>query len=208
VSYRPSHPLLTWRSDRLDAIGTVAQAHATISAVAGPGRPLEVGRPLGQAYVLRVVAEFQGFVRDLHDLAVERLVEMAKPSAEAMPLLIAACVEGRQVDRGNADLRSIRSDFRRLGIPNVGDRIGSHDHRWVLPAHPERSDRSQYHALIQIRNALAHGNQRQVASLRQQGIADTVTWSRHRLPGLGRMARALDRVVWEHLHSTFGAEPW
>jgi hypothetical protein len=35
-----------------------------------------------------------------------------------------------------------------------------------------------------------------------------VSWARARLAGLDRTARALDRVVWDHLHSVFGGDPW
>jgi hypothetical protein len=47
-----------------------------------------------------------------------------------------------------------------------------------------------------------------VDALRARGVFDRVTWARGRLPGLDRTARALDRVVWDHLHSTFGRSPW
>jgi hypothetical protein len=39
-------------------------------------------------------------------------------------------------------------------------------------------------------------------------VADTVTWGKARLPALNRIARTLDRVVWEHLDGTFGRHPW
>lgn len=142
---------------------TLAQAHAAMGEVDGPGRPLELGRPVGHAYILRVVAEFQAFVRDLHDLAAERVVDLAKPDARYRPLLVAAVTEGRFIDRDNADVRSLEQDFRRLGING---------------------------------------------RLRARGVADTVTWARSRLPGLDRTARALDRLVWDHVVEMFKTEPW
>lgn len=74
------------------------------------GRPLEVGRPVAHAYLLRAIAEFQAFVRDLHDLGADKLVEMSQPDVRFQPLLVAAATEGRLIDRGNADLRSPRND--------------------------------------------------------------------------------------------------
>lgn len=74
--------------------------------VDGQGRPREVGRLISHAYVLRVVAEFQAFVRDLHDLAAERIIYLAVSQAEYRPLLIGAATEARYIDRGNADLRA------------------------------------------------------------------------------------------------------
>jgi len=62
-----------------------------------------------------------------------------------------------------------------------------------------RGDRAYCQDLIELRNALGHGNQVQLDRLRARGIADTVTWARARLPGLDRTGRALDRIVWNHL---------
>jgi hypothetical protein len=174
--------------------------------VDGPGRPLEIGRPVGHAYVLRVVAEFQAFVRDLHDLAAERVVDLAKPEARYRPLLVGAATEGRFIDRGNADIRSLEQDFRRLGINGLKGRLGARNARWDPPA--GRGDQAYYQDLIELRNALAHGNQGQLDRLRARGVADTVTWTRSRLAGLDRNAKALDRLVWDHIVEVFKTEPW
>ena len=185
----------------------LAQAHAQLGEVDGPGRPLEFGRPVAHAYVLRVVAEFQAFARDLHDLAAESMVRMSGVGANSQAMLIAAATLGRMIDRGNADLRSLEQDFRRIGISGINSRIASLSARWT-PATTWRGDRAYYQDLIELRNALAHGNQQQLDRLRSKGVLDTVSWARDRLPGLGRTARALDRVVWDHLHSAFGRNPW
>ena len=71
MGYSKSLPLIRWAGQRRTAIETLAQAHAAMGEVDGPGRPRELGRPVGHAYVLRVVAEFQAYARDLHDLAAE-----------------------------------------------------------------------------------------------------------------------------------------
>jgi hypothetical protein len=84
--------------------------------------------------------------------------------------------------------------------------IATYNHYWQRSA--GRSDQAYYQDLIELRNALAHGNQGEVNRLRARGVADTVSWARARLPGLDRTARALDRVVWDHLVTTFGTEPW
>lgn len=174
--------------------------------VDGPGRPREVGRPVGHAYILRVVAEFQAFARDLHDLAAERIVHLAGPGAPYRPLLVAAATEGRLIDRGNADVRSLEQDFRRLGIRALKGKLTARNHLWDPPS--GRGDQAYYQDLIELRNALAHGNQGQLDRLRTRGVADTVSWTRSRLPGLDRTARALDRIVWDHIKATFHVEPW
>jgi hypothetical protein len=69
-------------------------------------------------------------------------------------------------------------------------------------------DSAAYADLIDLRNCLAHGNATQLAALRSRGVRDTLSWSRDRLPSLNRTARAMDRVVWDHLRQTIGQDPW
>ncbi len=207
MAYRPSFARKRWQADRGAALDVLARAHVELGEVDGPGRPLKIGRPIAHAYVLRLVAEFQGFARDLHGLAVDRLVELSRSDPRSQPLLVAAATEGRFIDRGNADLRSIRNDFRRLGITELDTKLAARNGYWRASPR-RRGDRSSYGDLIEVRNALAHGNEGQLRALRSRGVLDTVTWARSRLPGLDRFAHALDRVVWEHLEDTFGTEPW
>jgi hypothetical protein len=207
VRYSKSFPLGRWLGPRREAIEALAQAHAQLGEVDGPGRPLEIGRPVAHAYVLRVVAEFQAFARDLHDLAAETTVSLSGADPRSQAMLIAAATGGRMIDRGNADLRSLQMDFRRIGITGISARVAVHNPRWSSTL-AWRGDYAYYQDLIELRNALAHGNQQQLDQLRSRGVLDTVSWARGRLPGLGRTARALDRVVWDHLGSAFGRNPW
>jgi len=206
MPYARSFPLSRWYSQRREAIDTLATAHAQLGEVDGRGRPLEIGRPVGHAYLLRVVAEFQAFARDLHDLAAEKMVEASGAQSEYAPVLVVAVTEGRFIDRGNADLRSLQNDYRRLGIRGLLGKIAVQTGSWAPQG--RRGDRAHFQDLIEMRNALAHGNQGQVDALRRRGVMDTVSWARARLPGLDRIARTLDHIVWDHLHDTFGVEPW
>lgn len=206
VPYTRSMPLLRWETDRQVALGVLADAHAVTGEVGGRGRPLEIGRPLGHAYVLRLVAEFQAFVRDLHDLTAERLVDVTQALTQFRPKLIAAVTEDRGIDRGNATVRTIVGDFRRLGVSDLGRRLADHNRHWNSTT--GRGDQAYFGDLMRLRNALAHGNQTQLDRARADGIADTITWSRARLPMLRRIGRALDRSVWESLAESFGSEPW
>ena len=74
MPYTCSFPVARWLNGRREAIAILAQAHSQFREAEGPGRPLEIGRPVGHACVLRVVAEFQAYARDLHDLAAETMV--------------------------------------------------------------------------------------------------------------------------------------
>jgi hypothetical protein len=205
VAYRRSVPLERWLGDRRAAINTLAAAHASMGEVDGPGRPLEIGRPLGHAYILRTVAEFQGFVRDVHDLAVQRLVELAGVDTKYVTVITEAASTGRQIDAGNPTLRNLQTDFRRIGVAELQKKLSMANAKW---AQPGGTDKETYEILIKMRNSLAHGNQGELDILRGQGLSDTVSWTRQRLPSLNRIARALDHVVWDHLKQLFGLEPW
>ena len=207
MPYCKSFPLLRWLGPRRASISALAQAHAQFGNIGGPGRPLEIGRPVAHAYVLRVVAEFQAFVRDLHDLGAGSMVALSDADVATQAMLITAATDGRMIDRGNADLRSIRQDFQRIGLRGLNGQLAALNTHWATLG-ARRGDQAHYQDLIELRNALAHGNQQQLDELRARGVFDRVTWARERLPGLDRTARALDRIVWDHLRRTFGRNPW
>lgn len=180
AAYRSSYAVQRWLGERRAAIDTLALAHAQIGELDGPGRPLEIGRPIAHAYVVRVVAEFQAFVRDLHDLAADAVATGSGAANSFVPLLVAAATEGRLIDRGNADLRSLQSDFKRLGIQSLSASLQAANGYWATSKElRRRGDAAYYGDLIQLRNALAHGNQTQLDRLRREGTRDTV-------PGPGR----------------------
>lgn len=160
---------------------------------------------MGHAYILRVVAEFQAFARDLHDLAVARLVELAGVDTRYAAVLTEAATAERNVDRGNPTLRNLQADFRRIGLTELRAKLSANNRRWAAPG---GRDKDAFEELIGIRNALAHGNQGELDQLRAGGLSDTVSWTRSRLPALNRIAAAMDRVVWDHLNQLFGTEPW
>jgi hypothetical protein len=206
VAYATSIALRVWLNERRESIDRLAEAHAAMGEIEGPGRPLELGRPIAHAYIIRLLAEFQGFIRDLHDLSAEHLVTVANPPSNLVAVLTAAITRGRAIDSGNATITTLRTDFSRLGIRNIGHRLAARDARWDPLTNG--SDLRRYNALVSLRNALAHGNQRQVDELRRQGHPDTVTWGREQIPVLNRAARLLDRIIWDSLRTQTGVEPW
>jgi hypothetical protein len=113
VAYQSSPARKRWLSERRATVDVLETAHKHISKVSGHGRPLDLGRPVAHAYVL-VTAQFQGFVRDLHDLGALALVAAAGAPPQIASLLTGAIVEGRALDKGNATVPAIQNDFRRL----------------------------------------------------------------------------------------------
>lgn len=202
MAYRESFPLERWFQERRTAIELLARAHRDIGDVGGPGRPPELGRPLAHAYILRVMAEFQGFARDLHGLAANQLVAMSQVPTQHRAELVTAVTHGRRLDSGNADLDAMREDFKRIGITELGRKLSHRDQRYW------NQDQAKLRALMQLRNALAHSHQAQLDRIRAEGVRDTRSWATERLPALDRLTRALDRVVWDHLRQQFGEDPW
>lgn len=80
--------------------------------------------------------------------------------------------------------------------------ISVHNSRW------KGNDSKRVESLFQLRNALAHGNERELEEIRSSGTQDTISWARSQMPVLNRIARSLDHLVWDHLKKTTGANPW
>lgn len=202
MAYRQSEPLKRWLGPRREVIDVLATGHAAVGELSGPGRPLDLSKPLAHAYVIVVLSQFQGFVRDLHDLTVERLVSASGAAARYAPLLTDAIVSGRAIDRGNATLKNVKDDFARIGLSPFN--MSTHNFRWATPG-----DVPEFDHLIALRNALGHSNETNLRRLlTRPDVRDTVTWARDRLPVLNRFSRALDHMVWHHLSATTGRRPW
>lgn len=90
MAYAKSVALEKWFGPRAESIARIAKAHIDLGEVEGPGRPLELGRPLAMRTSFAVVAEFQGFVRDLYDLSCEHLVTVAAPPDGLVAMLTTA----------------------------------------------------------------------------------------------------------------------
>lgn len=204
ATYTASPARTTWLVDRRDELRAIEEAHRRVAqASPGPGRPLSRGGDqIARAFIVRLYAEFQGFARDLHDLAVLALLDGSRiPPGHQLPVM-RAVVDGRRLDRGNAGLRELTQDFRRIGLEDLGTHLAALNARHA-------SDRSRYDRLTRLRNALAHGNDLQLAELATAGVRPTLTEGRRTLPALNRIARALDRAVWNHVSDRYPAiEPW
>lgn len=199
MAYTKSAPLERWLGPRTEVVKVLSDGHAQIGNISGRGRPLDVSKPLAHGYILTMMSEFQGFTRDLHDLAVQRLIQSSGAQPGFVPILTEGMTSGRGIDRGNATLRTLKSDFARIGLTPF--RLAAYTIR--------NGDQDEYEHLVTMRNALAHGNEVNLRTLRARGDQDTVSWARKRLPVLNRMARSIDHLVWDHLQAVTGsANPW
>jgi hypothetical protein len=204
--YRRSSALADWHTSRRAKVVELRRAHAVVGTSwpgSRTGRPPMPGtQQLTEALVLRIVTEFQGFVRDLLDLATIRIVRGSGCASTYQAQLVAAVSRDRWIDRGNPHLDAIGKDAARLGIAPLGSQLLSKN-----PNHS--SDARLLKELVGLRNALAHDDQDKLLSLSRRGARPTIRYVNAAYACLGRHARALDLIVWDHLKGLFpGADPW
>jgi hypothetical protein len=189
-----------WRTERTDRLDQLLLAHRLVG---GPTR----GRrwrtaALNEALILRLAAEFQGFARDLHDLACDRFASWTAPASPAIESVIRNRLrEGRDLDRGNAHPGSLGKDFGRFGFE-------------VWPALARRDSASTTHnqsleRLNAARNAVAHDDAAARTALRSQGnplvLGTYHRWKRD----LNALAGNLDDELSHQLGRIFGRpDPW
>lgn len=205
-AYRRSPALDEWRTSRRASIDELRRVHSVVGRAgpgSGPGRPPKAGtQQINEALVLRIVSEFQGFSRDLFDLATSKLVRAAGCARPYQAQLITAASRERWLDRGNPHLENISNDAARLGIAQVRSRLVA-----INPRHS--SDAERLRVLVELRNALAHDDQDKLTSLSRDGVRPTMQYVTQSVSVLGRHAAALDRVMWDHLLGLFPTtDPW
>jgi hypothetical protein len=196
----PSLALLSWRAERQRRLDELLAAHQTVGG-AGPGRRWRT-RELNWALTLRLAGEFQGFGRDLHDLAVDYFVDIVSAgNADLAQVLRERTTTNRQLDRGNAQPGSLGSDFAMLGLT-------------LWPALEQADPRAagwnaSLERLNTARNAIAHVDEDTLAQLRRENqpvtLAAIRTWRR----GLDQLAATMDDVVSAYLDQLLGhGRPW
>ena len=141
----PSAALLKWQNERLPSLAHVdAQCAASVAAVP-PNITLIDENYRG--YVLLLAAHFQGFCRDLHTECAQIIASKVRPSLEI--LFQSQFSARRELDRGNANAKSIIEDFSRFGFSMKTELNG------IVGAAALKAD---LHTLNEWRNAAAHHN--------------------------------------------------
>lgn len=190
----------SWKNERDKRIAELLSAHATIGGT-GKGRRWRTEQ-LNWALTLRVAAEFQGFARDLHTLAVECFVVNVAGSNQAVAnALTAQLTKDRALDRKNAHPGSLGSDFDRLGLE-----------LWpTLGAGYRRASKwnNDVTALNKARNAIAHANEHELGDLAVSGYPMRLSTVRRWRSSLDGLAHAMDDVVGDYLDRLLGCgKPW
>ena len=195
----PSAALAEWDSARRARVHELYAAHV---AIVGSGRGRrKATEQINWAIALRLAAEFQGFVRDLHDEAVAAFlphtysVTAGHETAIRNMLLLS-----RQIDQKNATPSTLQQDFSRLGFLILDEvkRNNARGSDWL----------TILETLNLARNGVAHSNP---VKMRSAAGGPTLQLSRVRRwdSALNNLARACDRATAENLVKlTGGAQPW
>jgi hypothetical protein len=192
----PSTSLNYWDTTRAAELDEIEQAHA---AVGGTGRGRRyTTQQINRAFAMLLASQFQGFCRDLHSECVDHVLGVLAPPAPLRNLLRAEFTRSRQLDRGNAQSASLGADFSRLGI-ELWDELRAYD-----PA--SNGWRNDLDLLNDWRNAIAHQD---FASLRLRGVVTIQVGAVRRWrTSCGRLALAVDNVMWSYLQTLTGVSPW
>ncbi|MDA8267902.1 MAG: hypothetical protein M0013_05950 [Actinomycetota bacterium] len=195
-----SQALESWQVQRALRLDELVHAHGLVGG-SGPGRRWRTDA-LNEAMALRLAAEFQGFARDLHDLACDVFAAWVAPSVPGAEAVVRDSLkQGRDLDRGNAHPGSIGKDFGRFRI-DVWPALAARDA--TTAAHNRTLDR-----LNRARNAVAHSDDAVVAGLRSEGFPLTLRTFRSWRRDLDRLADNLDAEIAQQLGRLFGrAAPW
>jgi hypothetical protein len=157
---------------------------------------------LNWALTLRLAGEFQGYARELHDLAVDHFVYVvAQSNAPLANVLRARMTGNRQLDKGNAHPGSLGADFSLLGMTLWGD---------LKTANPRVTAwNNDLFALNEARNAIAHAEEGKLVRLRQDGYPITLGTIRRWKRSLDGLVETMDDVVRDYLDRLLGAgRPW
>lgn len=178
---------------------------------------------LNRAIVLNLAAEFQGFSRDLHDLAIQEIHTACSPPAVA-ELLRSLASSGRELDKGNAHPGALAKDFQRVSVDLWGElRSTTSPARRLRAPEQSRWDRHRSAAspdstadllnldldkLNAVRNAIAHSELSMLDRLRREGYPVTLLGCREWQRSLSELAELTDDVVSSVLAGNLGRRPW
>jgi hypothetical protein len=198
VNIVPSAALVEWQTNRAAHLDELIHAHRLVE-VRGPGRRWRT-ESINAALMLRLAAEFQGFSRELHDLACDRFAAWSAPTNAALQDVIRNRLrEARAIDKGNAQPSALAKDFGRFGFR-------------VWPTLELRTSRAgtfnaSLDRLNTARNGIAHAQDEKLAQLRDEGYPITLPTFRKWRGHLAGLAAILDLEVSTQLGALFGQSP-
>jgi hypothetical protein len=196
----PSSALGSWKSDRATRLDRLLAAHKHVR-VTNSGRRW-VTDELNHSLILRLASEFQGFARQLHDDTSEAVVAALAPGNTTLQTsLLSPYVNGRRLDRGNADPDALHHDFRFFGMELWSE---------LNRRYPRRAPRWHQHlrVLNTARNGLAHDDEQRIRQVLSGGWLLTLPFIHRWRIALDGLATGMDHVTGHYVHRTLGVRPW
>ncbi|MBE7195218.1 MAG: hypothetical protein INR66_22420 [Gordonia polyisoprenivorans] len=206
-----SDALAKWTSERLVALDSLETVHGKVTGKQrGRQRATE---HLNRAMFVALSAEFQGFCRDLHEDAAIHIagsLSLDPANVKIAPVVLDALVrersslkkseKERRLDKGNADVSALATDFSVLGMDLWSD---------LEKAYPVKTKtwKKTVGDLNLVRNGVAHSDAPKLAKAHAEHGLTLRTFKRWR-SSLNTAAAALDKVVAAYLLDLTGTKPW
>jgi len=192
-----SEALREWRGERsarLDAVEALLRRMG-----AARSRQHSASQDMNRAYVILLAAQFQRFCGDLHVECVDVMVQELPPDIKV--IVVTNFLQGRQLDKGNAQPGNLGSDFGRLGV-----QLWPELKRW----NPRCTVFQELLLQLNIwRNAIAHDDF-SAASYFPKGNHTMLRLSlvRRWRQACNRLAPGMDTVMRDYVLGIKGASSW
>ena len=189
----PSKARARWTTEHVPKLDEIVAAHASVGGT-GPGRRYAT-QQINHAYAMLLASRFQAFCRDLHSEVADHFANAA-PAGVLRDVVRERLLEGRQLDKGNAQPGNLGSDFNRFGLDFWGELYALNGQN--------RGRNARLEVLNKWRNGLAHQDPTQFPPGETLGLQDVARF-RSVCSGL---VSAMDRVMRAHLHVVAAHYPW
>lgn len=193
MAYKSSPPLQTWHSARADKIDELVAAHHTVSS-AGSGPQYSTKQLTHQLFVA-LAAQFQGYCRELHELAILAFADgLAPPGDPRLVSVRSLYVRNQRLSTGNASWDNLCSDFKLFQMSFFKE---------LKAMYPTEAEdwKSLIEKLNDTRNAVAHSDETKLVGLPDPVTLQTfLTWR----STLTSVVSGIDRVVEAYLQNTIG----
>lgn len=190
-----SRALRGWQTRSRKVLDELEAAHAVVG---GARRARAFARQqINQAYVVLLASQFQRFCRDLYNESADHLTN--QPAHGPLNLILRNLLTtGNKLDRGNANVGNIGSDFEKLGVEF-----------WDTVRNRARTNPDRQRKLDEMnnwRNAVAHQDFTRVGDGKKETV--TITQVRAWRSACNALAVEFDEVMRVYLQSVFGVRPW
>ena len=191
-----STALARWRTSRIGRLAELEGVHANLVG-SGAGRKWGTTQ-LNRSLFFALMAQFQGFCRDLHDEATRVHVDAAtEGQKQTLHLLIR---QGRRLDTHNPRRSVLGHDFARLGFSLIED---------LKAAGPEvGAQLEMLDLLVDYRNAVGHGDEVRIEMIEGAGRVKATkrSYVEHRR-SIDGLAGTIDVTIAAGLARVLGTPP-